>query len=145
MVMFINQIAPRATGSIVTSTGSGSLSAGGDFIFNIESEFGLFAAGQLFVRGNENGVNGTLFIWSWNIVYFGPTDQRTVKLVRITNADNVINNQFGQVFAYIPAFAGDRTNPVQSAVSTAPSVSDIFFRNGAGAACTFEYTVWRTS
>ena len=145
MALYVNQVAPRSGGSIYSSTSSGTLPAGGSNVFNIESTFGTVGTGLLMVRGNENNVNGTFYMWSWNIAIYLPTSVRYVQLNRITDADNVQNNTYGQVYAYLSNYSADRTNTFQSQNGSSSSISDVYFRNHAGAACTYQYTVWRTS
>lgn len=144
MVLRVNQIAPIGTGSIITESGNLLVSPGGNLVVNLESEFGVYTTGLLLVRGNENGLNGTMFMWTWNITYHGPSDTRYVQLNRITDADNILGNAWGEVYAYVPAFAADYKNPLQSTSSTAPSVSDIYFRSGTGNFAGCAYTIWRT-
>lgn len=144
MAFYVESVMPRSGGSIYSSSGSGSLPAGGSNIFNIESTFGTVATGLLMVRGNENNINGTFYMWSWNISIYLPTSERYINLNQITDAGSVMNNNYGQVYAYLGAYSADRANTYQQASAANSSVSDIYFRNAAGAGCTYQYTVWRT-
>lgn len=131
------------TGSpFVSVTGSGGGAAGGTYILNLESLFGMGTCGLLLVRGNENSVNGTIRIYSWNIVWAPWVNTRYVRLKLIH--DNIINNNYGDVYAYVPAFAGSYTTSDQSASGTATSTSDIYFRSGSAYGFAYGYSVWRT-
>lgn len=130
-------------GNLYTYSGGGYCPSEGTFGFNLESSFGLNTSGLLIVYGNENGVNQTTRMYTWNLSFYGyQSNTRYVRLREIHS--NVLNNGYGNVFAYIPAYAGSWTATDQSSSSTSSSVCDIYFRNAVGAGCSYHYTLWRT-
>lgn len=130
------------SGKLSTNFSSGSLSASGNLVLNLESMFGLYASGLLIIRGNENGVNQTTRLYTWNLSFYGPTSTRYARIKEISS--NVIVNNFGNVYAYFSNYSADWTTLDQSTSGTTSSVSDIYFRNSQGAGCTYSYTIWRT-
>jgi hypothetical protein len=140
--LYASNFGPVSDGRLLYSnSNSGSLSASGDNIFSLETVSGLYTAGLLYLRGNENGVNQTIKVYSWNLSYYSPSNTRYCRLQLISS--NGLNNSYGDVYAYFSNYSGDYTNTNQSNSGTSTSVSDIFFRNGAGAACTYSYSLWR--
>ena len=131
------------SGDITSYSGGGYCPAAGTFGFNLESKFGLYTNGMLIVYGNENGVNQTIRMYTWNLSFYGyASSTRYVRLREIHS--NVLNNGYGNVFAYIPAYAGSWTTTDQSSSNTSSSVCDIYFRNAVGQGCSYHYTLWRT-
>lgn len=133
---------PSDSKLLYSSCDSGSVSSTGDNKFSLETVAGLYTTGFLYLRGNENGVNQTIKLYSWNLCMYGPTGVRHCRLQLISS--NQLNNDYGNVYAYLSNYANDRTNTNQSQTGTTSSASDIYFRNGVGAGCTYSYSLWRT-
>lgn len=133
---------PPHSNLIYCGTSSGNIASGGTYILNLEESSGLYTTGLLYVRGNENGLNQTIKLYSWNLSYYSPTGDRYVRLALIHSS--TLNNGYGDVYAYISAYSSNRTASVQSASSTSSSVSDIYLRNAVGAGCTAQWSLWRT-
>jgi hypothetical protein len=133
---------PPHSNLIYCGTASSSIAAGGTYILNLEESSGLYTTGLLYVRGNENGVNQTIKVYSWTLAYYSPTNTREVRMSLIES--NVLNNGYGDVYAYIPAYSSNRTASIQTASSTSTSVTDIYLRNAVGYGCTAQWSLWRT-
>jgi hypothetical protein len=129
-------------GSVITHTAGGSISASGDNILNLENLFGLYTAGLLIIRGNENGVNQTQRLYMWTISYYGGSSTRWVGLKELGSKQ--IENSYGSVHAYLGNWAGSYTSSDQSHSGTSTTTSNIYFRSAAGSGCTYSYTIWRT-
>jgi hypothetical protein len=123
------------------TSGAFYVSASGDNIFNLESLCGLFTSGLLYIRGNENGVNQTLAIYSFNLSYYGYSSNTrycTLKLVH----RNTSQNGYGDVYAYFSNYAASYTSGDQAIQGTATSTTDIYFRNAVGQGCIASYSLY---
>jgi len=114
-----------------------SIVAGGTLVVNIESVGGLYTSGLLYVLGRENGLNQTIAVYSFNLSYHSPSGNRYIRLMQISR--NTVNNDYGNVYAYLSTYAASWTSTDQSHSGTSTAVSDIYFRNAVGQACTGNY------
>ena len=131
------------SGNMSSTSGSTYVPAGGTLAFNIESIFGVIAAGLLIVTGNENGVNSTVRTYSWNHSFYGyASNTRYVRLKAIDT--NQLSNGYGDVYAYLSNNAASYTSLDQNASGTASSTSNIYFRNAVGQGCNVGWTIWKT-
>lgn len=142
MALWADSLNPQANGMIRTSTGSGSLAAAGTNVLNLESLSGIPTCGLLMVRGNENNVNATTRIYMFNTALYGPTGVRYGQLKILGEKQQ--SNNYGNVYAYFSNYASSWATADQTISGTASSTLDVYFRNLQGAACTYEYTLWRT-
>ena len=141
MALWADSLNPQGNGMIRTSTGSGSLSAAGNSVLNLETVSGIPTCGLLMIRGNENNVNATIRTYMFNTSLYGPTGTRYGSLKIL--GERQIGNNYGNVHAYFSNYASSRSTADQAISGTASSTLDVFFRNLVGAACTYEYTLWR--
>lgn len=118
-----------------------SVSGSGDNLFNLESISGLLTTGLIYVYGNENGVNQTLAIYSYNLSYYSDTSTRYIRLKEVHRSTN--ENDYGNFYLYLSTYSGDRTNTNQYATSTSSSISDIYARNGVGYIGNINYLIVR--
>ncbi len=116
------------------------LAPGGNVVLNLESLSGLATAGLLLVRGNENGLNQSIAVYSYNLSFDGGST-RYCRIIQMHR--NVLNNTYGDVYAYLSNYAGSYTTADQSYSSNATSMSDIYMRNAAGAAGSANYAIIR--
>jgi len=142
MAFYSNNLSPISSGMIRSHTGSGSLSAAGNNILNLETLSGITTCGLLMIRGNENQVNATNRIYMYNTALYGPTGVRYGQLKILGEKQH--SNNYGNVYAYFSSYADSWATGEQTSSGTASSTLDVYFRNLQGAACTYEYTIWRT-
>jgi hypothetical protein len=116
-----------------------SIAAGGSLGFNIEALGGLYTSGILYVMGRENGLNQTIAVYTFNLSYHNASGNRYIRLLEISR--NTVNNNYGNVYAYVSSYAASWTSTDQSHSGTSSAVSDIYFRNVVGAACTGNYLI----
>lgn len=141
--IYANTFGPPSDSKLLYSySDSGSVSAAGDNKFSLETVAGLYTTGFLYLRGNENGVNQTIKLYSWNLSVYWGTSVRYCRLQLISS--NQLNNDYGNVYAYLSNYVNDRTNTNQSNSGTTSAASDIYFRNGVGYGCSYSYSLWRT-
>lgn len=141
MAMFGNLSGARAV--TMPTEGSFALSASGDNLFNIENVSGQNTTGLIYVFGNENSVNQTIAIYTYNLsTYYSPTTTRYIRIKEVTRAVN--ENGYGNVFLYLSTYSGSWTTTDQYATSTSSSISDIYGRNEVGQPCSMNYLIVRT-
>lgn len=142
MPLFSDLAGGTRTGNLVQS-GAFGLSATGDNLFNIENVSGINTQGIIYVFGNENSVNQTIAIYTYNLsTYYSPGITRYIRIKEVTRAVN--ENGYGNVFLYLSTYSGSWTTTEQYASSTNASISDIYARNAVGQACSCNYLLFRT-
>lgn len=131
------------TRAVAINTGESifSVSGSGDNLFNLESISGLLTTGLIYVYGNENGVNQTFAMYSYNLSYYSDTSTRYIRLKEIHRSKN--ENGYGNFYLYLSTYSGDRTNPDQYATSNSSSISDIYARNEVGYIGNIAYLITR--
>jgi hypothetical protein len=93
--------------------------------------------------GNENGVNQTSAIYSFNVSYYYGSDTRYARLIQINR--NTISNSYGDIYAYFGAYSASYTAGDQSVSGTALSTLNVYFRNAVGAGCNASYYLIQTN
>jgi len=131
-----------ANSRVYSETQSGSLSASGTLIFNIESTWGLGTTGMLLVRGNENSGNQSQRMYLWTCSVYSASGDRQVGLKMIGETNR--GNAYGDVYAYLSAYSSSWTTASQGMAGTSSAVSNIYFRNLQGAGCAYSFMNWRT-
>lgn len=123
------------------STDNISIASGGTYIMNLEALAGLMTTGLLYVRGNENGVNQTLAIYSFNISFYGySTNSRYITLKQVHR--NTSQNGYGDVYAYLSDYSSSYTSTDQAMSGTSTNTTNIYFRNAVGQACNANYSLY---
>lgn len=149
MTIQIDRVEPAVAGymriansRVYSETQSGSLSASGTLIFNIESTWGLGTTGMLLIRGNENSGNQSqrMYLWTCSVYSGNSSRQVGLKIIGETN----MGNNYGNVYAYLSPYSGSVVTANQTHTGTNSNVSDIYFRNSQGAGCTYSLMSWRT-
>lgn len=125
----------------ISQAGNISIAAAGTAVISLESFSGLYTSGLLMIRGNENGLNQTLAIYTYNISYNGGTGTRYCRLTQLSR--NTINNNYGDIYAYFSNYAATYTAADQSVNGTSTTTSDIYFRNAAGQVCSANFSIIR--
>ena len=142
--LFAQKLVQSSNTGLRFYSNNSSIASGGSNMFNLESLFGYGTTGLLYIRGVENNVNQTFFTYHWNISIYLPTSVRYVQLQRLNEQDMIIENNYGTVYAYLSNYSASRTTANQSQNSSSSSISDIYFRNGAGAGCQAYWSIIRT-
>ena len=147
MTIQIDRVEPAEAGymriansRVYSETQSGSLSASGTLIFNLESTWGLGTTGMFLIRGNENGGNQSQRLYLWTMSNYGSNRQVALKIIGETNRGNA----YGNVYAYLSDYSSSWTTASQGMGGTSSAVSNIYFRNLQGAACNYSFMNWRT-
>jgi hypothetical protein len=129
-----------ASRNLFSSMGNAyTIAAGGSLAFNIEALGGLFTSGILYVMGRENSLNQTIAVYTFNLSYSYVSNIRYIRLLQISR--NTVNNEYGNVYAYVSSYAASWTSTDQSHSGTSTSISDIYFRNAVGAGCQVNYLI----
>ncbi len=142
--LFAQKLVQSSNTGLRFYSNNSSIASGGSNMFNLESLFGYGTTGLLYIRGVENNINQTFFTYHWNISIYLPTSVRYVQLQRLNEQDMIIENNYGTVYAYLSNYSASRTTANQSQNSSSSSISDIYFRNGAGAGCQAHWSIIRT-
>jgi len=148
MTIQIDTVEPAVAGfmriantRVQSDTNSGSLSASGSLILNVENTWGLGSTGWFLIRGNENGGNASQRMYLWSLsAYASQTRFMYLKLIGQLNA----GNNYGNVYAYTSSYANAITTVSQTQSGTNSSVANIYFRNSQGAGCSYSFMNWRT-
>lgn len=103
---------------------------GGNVVLNLESLSGLDTAGLLLVRGNENSLNQSIAVYSYNLSITPGGSTRYCRIIQMHR--NHQGTPHGDVYAYLSNYSGSYSTADQSYSSAATSTSDIYMRNAAG-------------
>lgn len=132
----------RSDSVYIPGTGTIPLSGAGQLWANLEDVSGLTTQGTIYVYGNENAVNQTIAIYTYNLSYY-PVGNRYVHLKEITRNTN--ENGYGNVYLYLSTYSGSWTTTDQYATSTSASISDVYVRNAVGQAANYGVLLMRTT